>query len=84
MVGKLHLNCYRISNSFFQNDTHWVVICFISCIVTHEIIKKTHTKLIDFLDAIVRITKIMIMYFMQNNFFYGCVFVGNSSKEAFC
>jgi len=44
------------------------VICFISCTVTHAI-SKNHTKLIDFLLAILRITKIMVTYFMQTNLF---------------
>ena len=50
---------------------HWVVICFISCTVTHAI-SKNHTKLIDFLLAILRITKIMVTYFMQTNFLWMC------------
>ena len=48
------------------------MICFISCTVTHAI-SKNHTKLIDFLDAILRITKIMVTYFMQNNFLWMCL-----------
>ena len=72
MVGILLLNCCRMSNSFFQNNAHWVLICFISCTVTHAI-SKNHTKLIDFLVAILRIAKVMVTYFMQNNFLWMCI-----------